>query len=279
MAKSAEAFRTISEVADWLGLPTHVLRFWESKFSQVKPVKRAGGRRYYRPNDMLLLGGIKKLLHDDGMTIKGAQKMLRDHGVKHVAELSQPLDQGTEAEAAIEEVALEETKAPESPESAQTALDDAPEDATPSTSADAPAATPEIAAAATGEETPDDELEVTGDVPRDDAADGETDNTPEPIETSEAQEPSDELARAPVFHDSGALPSFLRKPGEDARDASPAEARPVLHVDVADDPADTEPDVDAGLLSRLAALRAPLEAEARRTLEHARSELQKLSEK
>ena len=76
MAKSADAFRTISEVAEWLDLPTHVLRFWESKFTQVKPVKRAGGRRYYRPNDMVLLGGIKKLLHDDGMTIKGAQKML-----------------------------------------------------------------------------------------------------------------------------------------------------------------------------------------------------------
>ena len=92
MAKSAEAFRTISEVAEWLGSPAHVLRFWESKFTQVKPVKRAGGRRYYRPADMLLLGGIKKLLHDDGMTIKGVQKILREHGVKHVADLSRPLE-------------------------------------------------------------------------------------------------------------------------------------------------------------------------------------------
>ena len=79
-------------MADWLGSPAHVLRFWESKFSQVKPVKRAGGRRYYRPSDMALLGGIKKLLHDDGMTIKGVQKILREQGVKHVASLSQPLD-------------------------------------------------------------------------------------------------------------------------------------------------------------------------------------------
>ncbi len=71
MEKSRDAFRTISEVADWLGTPTHVLRFWESRFSQVKPVKRAGGRRYYRPADMELLGGIKKLLHDDGLTIRG----------------------------------------------------------------------------------------------------------------------------------------------------------------------------------------------------------------
>ena len=85
MAKSADAFRTISEVADWLGTPAHVLRFWESKFTQVKPVKRAGGRRYYRPTDMELLGGIKQLLHEEGMTIKGVQKLLREKGVSHVA--------------------------------------------------------------------------------------------------------------------------------------------------------------------------------------------------
>ena len=76
MTKSAEAFRTISEVAEWLDTPTHVLRFWESKFSQIKPVKRAGGRRYYRPQDMRLIGGIKKLLHSDGLTIKAVQKIL-----------------------------------------------------------------------------------------------------------------------------------------------------------------------------------------------------------
>ena len=82
MPKSRDAFRTISEVADWLETPAHVLRFWESKFTQVKPVKRAGGRRYYRPGDMELLGGIKKLLHEDGMTIKGVQKVLREQGVR-----------------------------------------------------------------------------------------------------------------------------------------------------------------------------------------------------
>jgi DNA-binding transcriptional MerR regulator len=92
MEKSPDAFRTISEVADWLGVPTHVLRFWESRFPQVKPVKRAGGRRYYRPADMLLLGGIKRLLHDDGLTIRGVQKMLREEGVRHVSSFSQPLD-------------------------------------------------------------------------------------------------------------------------------------------------------------------------------------------
>ena len=84
MSKSPDAFRTISEVAEWLDTPAHVLRFWESKFSQVKPVKRAGGRRYYRPSDMLLLGGIKQLLHNDGLTIKGAQKVLSDKGIKAV---------------------------------------------------------------------------------------------------------------------------------------------------------------------------------------------------
>ena len=91
MAKSADAFRTISEVAEWLDTPAHVLRFWESKFAPVKPVKRAGGRRYYRPADMRLLGGIKRLLHDEGMSIKSVQKLLREEGVKHVAALSQPV--------------------------------------------------------------------------------------------------------------------------------------------------------------------------------------------
>jgi DNA-binding transcriptional MerR regulator len=99
MSKSADAFRTISEVADWLDLPTHVLRFWESKFAQVKPVKRAGGRRYYRPRDMQLIGGLKTLLHDDGMTIRGAQKLLKENGVQHVINLSPPLEAGLVAEA------------------------------------------------------------------------------------------------------------------------------------------------------------------------------------
>lgn len=88
MEKSAEAFRTISEVSELLDTPAHVLRFWESRFSQVKPVKRAGGRRYYRPADIALLGGIKKLLHEDGLTIRGVQKILKEQGVRHVAALS-----------------------------------------------------------------------------------------------------------------------------------------------------------------------------------------------
>jgi DNA-binding transcriptional MerR regulator len=80
--KSAEAFRTISEVAATLDVPQHVLRFWESKFSQVRPLKRGGGRRYYRPEDVELLQTIRGLLYDDGYTIKGVQKLLRDGSLK-----------------------------------------------------------------------------------------------------------------------------------------------------------------------------------------------------
>lgn len=87
MDKSPDAFRTISEVSEVLGTPAHVLRFWESRFPQIRPVKRAGGRRYYRPADVALLAGIKRLLHDDGVTIRGVQKILREQGVRHVAGL------------------------------------------------------------------------------------------------------------------------------------------------------------------------------------------------
>lgn len=83
--KSAAAFRTISEVATELDIPAHVLRFWESKFAQVKPLKRGGGRRYYRPEDIELLRGIRELLYTDGYTIKGVQKLLREGGIKAVA--------------------------------------------------------------------------------------------------------------------------------------------------------------------------------------------------
>src|SRR5215475_5687718 len=85
--KSAEAFRTISEVAIELDVPQHVLRFWESRFVQIKPVKRAGGRRYYRPEDVDLLKGIRALLYSDGFTIKGVQKVLKERGPRHVAEV------------------------------------------------------------------------------------------------------------------------------------------------------------------------------------------------
>jgi DNA-binding transcriptional MerR regulator len=100
MNKSPEAFRTISEVAETLDVPPHVLRFWETRFTQVKPVKRGGGRRYYRPEDVRLLRGIRGLLYDDGMTIKGVQKILRERGVRHVIGLGTVPE--TEAEAETE---------------------------------------------------------------------------------------------------------------------------------------------------------------------------------
>ncbi|MDD9876769.1 MAG: MerR family transcriptional regulator [Magnetovibrio sp.] len=87
--KSPGAFRTISEVSEQLDLPQHVLRFWETKFTQVRPMKRGGGRRYYRPEDVALLGHIKGLLYDEGYTIKGVQKLLRDGALKK-SELEQP---------------------------------------------------------------------------------------------------------------------------------------------------------------------------------------------
>jgi DNA-binding transcriptional MerR regulator len=85
--KSPEAFRTISEVAAELDVPQHVLRFWESKFVAIKPLKRGGGRRYYRREDLDLLRGIRSLLYGDGMTIKGVQKIFRDHGARYVMEV------------------------------------------------------------------------------------------------------------------------------------------------------------------------------------------------
>lgn len=80
MDKSPDAFRTISEVAEQLDLPQHVLRFWETRFTQIKPMKRGGGRRYYRPQDVELIKGIRHMLYDQGYTIKGVQKLLRENG-------------------------------------------------------------------------------------------------------------------------------------------------------------------------------------------------------
>jgi DNA-binding transcriptional MerR regulator len=85
--KSVDAFRTISEVADDLDLPQHVLRFWETRFTQIKPLKRGGGRRYYRPADVDLIKGIRHLLYDRGYTIKGAQRLIKDNGVAFVQAL------------------------------------------------------------------------------------------------------------------------------------------------------------------------------------------------
>jgi DNA-binding transcriptional MerR regulator len=127
MDKSPDAFRTISEVADSLDTPAHVLRFWESRFPQIKPVKRAGGRRYYRPSDVALLTGIKRLLHDEGLTIRGVQKILRDHGVRHVAGLTDDSvsigDLMTDTAAVVLDRARQEI-APDIPEAGFIAIDD-----------------------------------------------------------------------------------------------------------------------------------------------------------
>jgi DNA-binding transcriptional MerR regulator len=86
--KSPDAFRTISEVADDLDIPQHVLRFWETRFTQIKPMKRSGGRRYYRPDDVDLLRGIRRLLYGEGYTIRGVQRILKEHGIASVQRLA-----------------------------------------------------------------------------------------------------------------------------------------------------------------------------------------------
>lgn len=159
MSKSPGAFRTISEVSDWLDTPAHVLRFWESRFTQVKPVKRAGGRRYYRPSDMLLLGGIKKLLHEECITIRGVQKILREKGVRYVAALSpelvgafDPSSKTTESErvpTTEEELAQGDIREPSHHDTAPEAEASMPEASPPDTAA----ATPERSSAANSRST------------------------------------------------------------------------------------------------------------------------------
>lgn len=91
-SKSPDAFRTISEVGEEVDVPAHVLRFWETKFPQLAPMKRGGGRRYYRPADVALLKGVRRLLYEEGLTIKGLQKLLREKGPRHVAAIGEGLE-------------------------------------------------------------------------------------------------------------------------------------------------------------------------------------------
>jgi DNA-binding transcriptional MerR regulator len=103
MEKSPEAYRTIREVADSLDLPQHVLRFWETRFPQIRPLKRAGGRRYYRPDDIERLRLIKRLLYDEGYTIKGVQKLFKEQGVQALSAAAlAPLGSSTEPAIAAE---------------------------------------------------------------------------------------------------------------------------------------------------------------------------------
>ncbi|SLN44073.1 MerR family regulatory protein [Falsiruegeria litorea R37] len=239
MSKSPDAFRTISEVADWLGIQAHVLRFWESKFTQVKPVKRAGGRRYYRPADMLLLGGIKRLLHDDGLTIKGVQKILREQGVSHVSELSQGLDE-TAAAAPVEAddtvVHLHAHPVGDDADDGQIGLD-LPE---PDASEEAPVQ--ELPSFLTKPSRIKTEL----------PAEAEPQQASLEIEpTEEAAEVIEEKVTSPAAAESTEGDSVEAVMGE--VDTVDAPLKPIL-VTVADVPADDQIEADAGLLSRLTAL-------------------------
>ncbi|MFN3208511.1 MAG: MerR family transcriptional regulator [Roseovarius sp.] len=288
MAKSADAFRTISEVADWLETPAHVLRFWESKFSQVKPVKRAGGRRYYRPADMKLLGGIKKLLHDDGMTIKGVQKMLREQGVGHVSAFSQPLGDAAD-DVTIDHVEeVPQTGAPPEPDFAST---DAP--ATPASDPASPApsigpvpdptpqtpqAEPETLPLASSEGPVPDPVAAAETL----GASSDTQREEPPAEASSAEETALTFSRhkpdpdsetqaetppADTGEETPPLPSFLQRrdasgvpPAVQAGEAAPSDdaeaAPPPMRPQNVDVPADPGDDLaaDPGVLSRISKL-------------------------
>src|SRR5262245_24972886 len=126
--KAPDAFRTISEVADDLDLPQHVLRFWETRFNQIKPLKRGGGRRYYRPEDIDLLLGIRLLLYSEGFTIRGVQRLLKEKGVAFVAAAGQTGSVQTvttsERERAAPAMLREPPRLPEPPVAEQVAFDE-----------------------------------------------------------------------------------------------------------------------------------------------------------
>jgi DNA-binding transcriptional MerR regulator len=124
MEKSPEAYRTIREVADSLDLPQHVLRFWETRFPQIRPLKRAGGRRYYRPDDIERLRLIKRLLYDEGYTIKGVQKLFKEQGVQALAAVALPLREPSTEAASAAEPHLESAKVSEPPAAHSGVADD-----------------------------------------------------------------------------------------------------------------------------------------------------------
>lgn len=254
MTKSADAFRTISEVADWLGVQPHVLRFWESKFTQVKPVKRAGGRRYYRPNDMLLLGGIRKLLHEDGLTIKGVQKIMREEGMAHVADLSPSLEED------LGPVEFEAPPAPQArePDPAQPDMfgSDTPE--LPSSQEEPPA---DLSAATPQDSDCDpDEAPMAEDVPSDPATVTELPSfvhraapAPDPVGPPDAAPPdaatpdaatADTTAEAPTSVEAD-LPSFLHSDDETKPDVESSQAAEVSDAKEEITPACEDPEPTA----------------------------------
>ncbi len=113
MDKAPDAFRTISEVAEELDVPQHVLRFWESRFREIRPMKRGGGRRYYRPDDLDLLRGIRHLLYGEGYTIRGVQRLLREHGLRFVQNVWQPGAPQPFQQSADEDEAVERPEVPD----------------------------------------------------------------------------------------------------------------------------------------------------------------------
>lgn len=235
MAKSADAFRTISEVAEILAVPAHVLRFWESRFPQVKPVKRAGGRRYYRPDDIRLLSGIRLLLHDDGMTIKGVQKILREHGVQHVANMAPATSE------------LQEPSARPTPRAALGA-----EVLSFERRGDRDGASNAQATAAKDAET------ASGALPQDVAQD------PHPVSAPVATEPPAAAPPEPAPTDTPeppARPDAAASASPPENPAPPPAAPPLPALpDLPEDPSDTAP-ATPGALAALAGLHAPVPAD------------------
>jgi len=241
MDKSPDAFRTISEVAEWLGVQAHVLRFWESKFTHVKPVKRAGGRRYYRPSDMQLLGGIKKLLHDDGLTIKGVQKILREQGAGHVSSLSQEL-----CDAAKDAAKTIESKAPPSDSKEASVVPFKSTAAKSAKPGQTPASKPDRVAKVTPVDVEDDAPSQTPDAAV----------TAEPVAAPPAPPPAAAVEDKPI------LPSFLHRPTPVADpEPKPApEPEPVIAekrarvIDAPDPPGEADLPYTTGPLAQLAGL-------------------------
>ena len=204
MEKSPEAFRTISEVAEFLETPAHVLRFWESRFPQIRPVKRAGGRRYYRPSDVALLSGIKRLLHDDGLTIRGVQKILQEQGVKHVAGL---MDEEAEASLAAEAEGVSHEPIPLFP-------------AHPVE--DAPKATQDGLFDSLAEDAASEEVEQGGSVAESD---------PEPLAGADAAKMDAKAEPAPIAADGDGAEGADTAPQPEAPTPAPVAAMDPVHVD------------------------------------------------
>ncbi|QQA44348.1 MerR family transcriptional regulator [Pelagovum pacificum] len=283
MNKSPDAFRTISEVAEKLDTPAHVLRFWESKFPQVKPVKRAGGRRYYRPDDVALLGGIKALLHDDGMTIKGVQKLLREKGIRHVAGMADPASGPQEGLFDGEATdAVDATSAPE-PETeteaaAEQVAEETPSNVVPLPRNELPAFLRRTGGIGQSEDTPDADTDAKPDTPDADAPMAEDQSQADelPVEDPPAEDPPAlappvaaedtpedplvEAAEAPV--EEPVVPDEPAQPPEAEPEPEPVQGPLAIALStIADDP-DEVAATGPGLLSLVATVSRPKDAAA-----------------